>query len=229
LDIAIEWEGDPRFQSKHAHVSDDLIRLIQAVELACSTNRTVIPPTKGGKPLPAFLPENFFERRVVAIHPAAGTPTRQWPAQYFSQLIDLLIEDHDVNIALIGGPDETEIADEIIGTVRHQERVVSCLGKMKLIETTEFLPSCALFVGNNSGPSHIAAALGVPTVAVHSGVIASEEWGPYGPAGVAIRRDMSCAPCYIAKPDDCPRSLACLHHLGAGEVLKVCSGFLATP
>jgi ADP-heptose:LPS heptosyltransferase/GT2 family glycosyltransferase len=228
LDITLEWEGDPRFLVKHAHVSDDLIRLVQAIELACSDDRTVVSSPKVMDRLPEFLPADFGERRIVAVHPAAGTPTRQWPAHYFAQLIDLLVEDYDVNVAIIGGPDEIEIADTILADVRHSDRVVSCLGKMKLQETSEFLPKCALFVGNNSGPSHIAAALGVPTVAVHSGVIASEEWAPYGPTGVAIRRDMTCAPCYIAQPEDCPRSLACLGRLSAGEVLEVCSRFLAT-
>jgi ADP-heptose:LPS heptosyltransferase/GT2 family glycosyltransferase len=227
LDIALEWEGDPRFLAKHAHVSDDLMRLVQAIELACSEDRTVVPTPKTMDKLPDFLPQDFGDRRIVAVHPAAGTPTRQWPARYFAQLIDLLIADYDVNVAIIGGPDEVEIADAILADVRNSERVASCLGKMKLQETSEFLPRSALFVGNNSGPSHIAAALGVPTVAVHSGVIASEEWAPYGPRGVAIRRDMTCAPCYIAQPEDCPRALACLGRLSAGEVLDVCRRFLA--
>jgi ADP-heptose:LPS heptosyltransferase/GT2 family glycosyltransferase len=226
LDITLEWEGDPKFHGKHAHVSDDLLRLVQAIELACSDDRVVVDDPKVLADWPGFLPSDFGQRRVVAVHPAAGTPTRQWPTPYFAQLIDLLIKDHDVNVAIIGGPDETDIADAILAAVRNPDRVVSCLGKMKLHETSEFLPKCALFVGNNSGPSHLAAALGVPTVSVHSGVIASEEWAPYGPMGVAIRRDMTCAPCYIAKPEDCPRSLACLGRLGAGEVLQLCSQLL---
>jgi ADP-heptose:LPS heptosyltransferase len=165
---------------------------------------------------------------VVAIHPAAGTPTREWPAASFAQLIDLLARDFDVNVAIIGGPGDRAIVDEILASVRHGDRVTSLLGQLSLEHLADFLPACALFVGNNSGPSHLAAALGVPTVAVHSGVIASEEWGPQGPVGVAIRRDMSCAPCYISTADECPRGLACLTRLTAGEVLEVCRPLLAT-
>ena len=227
LDVALEWEGDPKFQSKHAHVSDDLVRLVQAVELACDDDRTVLTPVAGPSPLPPDLALKLHEKRVVVIHPAAGTPTREWPAASFAQLIDLLVEDFDVNIAIIGGPGDQAIADAILDAVRHKHRVTSLLGRLPLARTAEFLPACALFVGNNSGPSHLAAALGVPTVAVHSGVIASEEWAPHGPTGVAIRKDLSCAPCYIATVDECHRRLACLTRLTAGEVLEVCRRFLA--
>ena len=60
----------------------------------------------------------------------------------------------------------------------------------------------------------------------HSGVIASEEWGPNGPLAVAIRRDMSCAPCYISKVEECHRKLACLTRLTPGDVLEACAPLL---
>jgi hypothetical protein len=60
------------------------------------------------------------------------------------------------------------------------------------------------------GPKHIAAAVGIPTVGIHSGVVDPVEWGPIGPNAVALRRNMTCSPCYLAKAEDCPRALACL-------------------
>jgi ADP-heptose:LPS heptosyltransferase len=84
-----------------------------------------------------------------------------------------------------------------------------------------------LFVGNNSGPSHIASGLGVPTVAVHSALVSSDEWGPLGPSAVALRRDMSCAPCYIAHAEQCHRNLACLQSLSPFDVHRLCQRFLA--
>jgi len=226
LDICLEWEGDPKFHPKHSHVSEDLLRLVQAVELACQADRSVVVRRPGPSPLPPDLAARLRERRVVALHPAAGTPTREWPASSFAQLIDLLVGEFDVDVAIIGGGGDQDVVDAILAATRRADRVVSLLDAIPLDRLADFLAGCALFVGNNSGPSHLAAAVGIPTVAVHSGVIASEEWGPSGLAGAAVRKDMSCAPCYISKPDECHRRLACLTRLTAGEVLEVCRRFL---
>ena len=132
-----------------------------------------------------------------------------------------------MNVAIIGGPGDQGVVDNIMARVRRHDRVTSLLGTLSLGQLSDFLPTCVLFVGNNSGPSHLSAALGVPTVAVHSGVIASEEWGPQGPAGVAVRRELTCAPCYIAMVEQCHRHLECVVRLTAGEVLNVCRPLLA--
>src|SRR5581483_8410224 len=97
-------------------------------------------------------------RRRVCIHPATGAPIRQWPAAHFAALIDL-----------IGGADEAELADRIVALCRRREAVASLAGRVGLAELPELLAGCALFVGNNSGPKHIAAALRVPTVGIESG------------------------------------------------------------
>ena len=56
----------------------------------------------------------LFVKPVVAIHPGAGNITKQWPEEHFSALIDLLIERNNVNIMLIGGPDEVDVADALV-------------------------------------------------------------------------------------------------------------------
>ena len=89
------------------------------------------------------------------------------------------------------------------------------------------LTACALYVGNNSGPKHIAAALGVPTIGIHSGVVDAIEWGPIGKRAVAVRRNMTCSPCYIARLEDCPRSFACMRGLEPNLVQEVSEIFLA--
>jgi ADP-heptose:LPS heptosyltransferase len=111
--------------------------------------------------------------------------------------------------------------------VRQRSAVHCLVGKFKLAELPTLISQCALFVGNNSGPKHIAAALGVPTIGVHSGVIDSNEWGPLGDNAVAIRRNMSCSPCYLEKINDCPKDLACIRGLGAGQVYRQVSRMLA--
>ncbi|MGH7052966.1 MAG: glycosyltransferase family 9 protein, partial [Stellaceae bacterium] len=91
----------------------------------------------------------------------------------------------------------------------------------------DLLRRCALFVGNNSGPHHLAAGLGVPTIGIHSGLVDAREWGPVGPHAIALQRDMECGPCYLPSPDHCPRALACLTGLRPGDVHRACRKLLA--
>jgi hypothetical protein len=86
-----------------------------------------------------------------------------------------------------------------------------------------------LFIGCDSGPKHIAAASGVPTIGIHSGIVDPAEWGPMGERAVALYRDMSCAPCFLAKPEHCPRGLACVEMLDPTLVWQMARRLLGRP
>jgi ADP-heptose:LPS heptosyltransferase len=88
------------------------------------------------------------------------------------------------------------------------------------------LARTSLFLGNDSGPKHIAAGLGVPTVGIHSGTVDVREWGPIGPNAVAVAREMVCSPCYLSNPEDCRRGLACLRQLSPEIVYDTCRRLL---
>ena len=154
---------------------------------------------------------------------------RQWPAEYFSLLIDQLLERENIHVILVGGPDEEAVGAKVLESVSARRSVWSLIGKLKLDELPAVIGRCALFVGNNSGPHHIAAAIGVPTVGIHSGVVDAREWGPMGDTAVAINRVMTCSPCYLSKPEECGRSLACLRGLLPADVLRICQLMLAQP
>jgi ADP-heptose:LPS heptosyltransferase len=212
LDIALDWDGDRTLQRKRNHVVDDLIALVDAVGHASENDRVLMQPGPAALPL-TELPEavaRLFAKPVVAVHPGAGNVTKQWPEEHFSALIDLLVEKNCVNILLVGGPDEVEVADRLVENVQHPEAIASMTGKTSLTALPRLLKNCVLYIGNDSGPKHIAASVGIPTVGIHSGVVDPVEWGPVGLNAVALRRNMTCSPCYLAKAEDCPRSLACL-------------------
>ncbi len=154
---------------------------------------------------------------------------RQWPAGRFADLIDMLVVGHGARAMLIGGPDERALADAILAEVADPSAVRSVVGDVELADLPGLIGACTLFVGNNSGPQHIAASLGVPTVGIHSGVVDAAEWAPLGPLAVAVRRDMACSPCYLNRPEDCHRNLACLTGLQPAAVFAACARFLARP
>jgi ADP-heptose:LPS heptosyltransferase len=168
-----------------------------------------------------------YQRRIVCVHPASGNEMRQWPPERFAEIANALIATEDIDIALIGGPDEAEFAGDVERRIRKMDRVHNLVGKFKLDELPYFLDTCALFIGNNSGPKHIAAGIGVPTIGVHSGVVDAREWGPLGPCAVAVQRNMSCGPCYLATRDQCHRGIACVRELTAAQILATCQKFLS--
>ena len=227
LDIALEWQGDIPRTRQRSHIGDDLCRLIDAVASAANRDRHILrlpAPLDAGR-LNELPPTTG--RRYVCVHPGAGTETRQWPAEHFAVLIDLLVLDHDVDVFLIGGPDETEVAAEVLDRVTHKEAVRSLVGLTDLTDLPALLASAALFVGNNSGPQHIAAGLGIPTVGIYSGTVDAREWGPIGPNAVAVQRNMRCSPCNFSKVEQCPRGLACLIDLPPSAIYKVCQEMLS--
>ncbi|HVY17659.1 MAG TPA: glycosyltransferase family 9 protein, partial [Rhodopila sp.] len=229
LDVALDWDGDRNLQRKRNHIVDDLMALVNAIGHASESDRVVMKAPPEPMPLADMPPEvaALFAKPVVAVHPGAGNITKQWPEAHFAALIDLLVERNGVNVMLVGGPDEVEIAKTVMGHVLHAEAIASMAGKTSLAALPALLRTCALYIGNDSGPKHIAAAAGVPTIGIHSGVVDPVEWGPIGPNAVALRRNMNCSPCYLAKAEDCPRGLACLNALEPNLVYETADRMLA--
>lgn len=237
LDIAVEWEGDPRLADKRQHVSDLLLRLADAVANAAASPAAHLAgnllPSLGKETRKAAshlrtvlqaagLPAAFGKQGVVAIHPGAGVPLKQWPAAEFAGLIRLLLADRALGILLVGGVEDGPVAHEIASLVDRPEAVHILAGRLPLDELALLLNGCVLFVGNDSGPKHLAGALGVPTVGIHADHVDATEWGPLGPRAIAVRRHMRCGPCYISDEADCPRNVSCLRGIRPSQVWRAC-------
>jgi ADP-heptose:LPS heptosyltransferase len=228
LDLALEWEGDIRDAAKRAHISERLVQLVAATHAACIQEAAPPdPPPLPPSAVPALarLPAGFLGRPIVCVHPGVGNAIRQWPATHFAGLIDLLAE-AGLHAILIGAPSETAIAKEVLAQVATRASVHSLVGAVKLADLPDVMRACVLFVGNNSGPQHLAASLGLPTLGIHSGVVDATEWAPLGTQAAAIRRRMVCSPCYLEFASDCPRNLACLEGLRPRDVFEACKRLL---
>ena len=228
LDIAVEWEGDLPGMAKRRHFSNDLVSLIDAIAAECEPGSGLLADLPA-RPLPPAALElvESLDQPLICVHPAAGDEIRRWPAVYFAQLIDLLVERDNVQVAIIGVAGDQEVARNVLQTMRHRSRVFNLAGTVELSDLVALLSASALFVGNNSGPKHLAASLGVPTVGIHSGNVDPREWGPAGRRAVAVWRHVHCALCQFSKPEQCDRSLACLTGLRPVDVYPVCKRLLA--
>ncbi len=143
---------------------------------------------------------------LIAIHPGAGwySTARRWPAAHFAALIATLVRERDADILLLGGPDEEDLAAEVRENVPADERarVYNIAGRTSIAGTAALLQRCALFIGNDSGPMHLATAARIPVL----GIFGLSNWrafGPYVPPAPdvpdqparIVRQDLPCQPC----------------------------------
>lgn len=132
-------------------------------------------------------------RPRVALVPASRWPTKNWPAPAFHALAARLQREAGASIHLVGGPGETglcgEIARDLPGTT-----VVEA-GRHTIPQTGGLLAHMDLVIANDTGPIHLAAALGTPVLALF-GPTDPRRTGPYGAGHRVLMRDLPCQPCY---------------------------------
>ena len=147
--------------------------------------------------------------RFIAVNPVAFWETKLWEDQKFAELGDRLREELGIGIVLTGG--EAGPLERIRGRMRTE--AVNLGGRTTLRELACLYRQASLLVTTDSGPMHLAAAMGTPVVALF-GPTDPARTGPYGPGHRVIRRALSCAPC-LRKRCDNPR---CMTEISVEEV-----------
>ncbi|MBN2060486.1 MAG: glycosyltransferase family 9 protein [Deltaproteobacteria bacterium] len=128
----------------------------------------------------------------IAIHPGARGRLRRWKSGRFADIALRLKEAFSANIILIGGPDEAEIVD----SVEKEMGVTADLRStsLSLLHMAALFRRCSLFLGNDSAPGHIAAAVGCPTLSIF-GPTFPHIWRPVHPNGEIIFKNFPCCGC----------------------------------
>jgi len=136
----------------------------------------------------------------------------RWPEENFAAAAEALHRRHGAHVLLIGGSAEVPIAERIATMLSARSvSVINAAGKTSIGQSQAVLKQADLLICNDSGPMHIGAAMGVPTLAVF-GPANPVRWGPYGPEHRVVRLDLDCSPClFMGKLGKCPRQyLECL-------------------
>lgn len=159
--------------------------------------------------------------RIVGINPGGDRPNRRWSTEGFSLLADRLGEKGQARIVLLGGPGEEAIAERI--QERMRQKALNLAGRLTLNDLVYITSRLDLLVTNDSAPMHIAAALGIPLVAL---------FGPGNPARVgpcaprdryrAVIKQVECRPC---DKDACAFPI-CLERITVEEVYDACMDLL---
>jgi len=168
----------------------------------------------------------------VAIHPGASKRPRAWHPERYGALARALHGAVGARILLIGGAEEAALLESIQSGLKG----IPCFAPgpaLRLKEMAGILATCDLFVGNDSGPMHLAAALRVPTVGIF-GPGRGATTGPVGPPNrvAVIERDYPCAPCRQDFFRECPPAPSgkpfCLEEIKVDEVAQVALSLLAS-
>lgn len=135
------------------------------------------------------------QARLIAVHPEAGYPSKEWGEDKFGELIAKLTEVPEQAVLILGLSKKTDRLAASCASSHHQ--VINLAGKLSLREMTAVLSWCHLFFGNDSGPSHIAQALGIPAVVIASGTNEYEKWGIWREPFKIAKHTVPCSPCHL--------------------------------
>lgn len=131
---------------------------------------------------------------MIAIHCGGHYFIRKrWPLDYFIQLIHHVHRKTDLSVVLVGGREDFENSLTI---QKAAPKAINAVGRFKLTETAVLLKNCKLYLGNDSGPLHLAAAMRTPTLGLFGPTAPGQFYPYFPPFHTFIYKDLSCSPCY---------------------------------
>jgi ADP-heptose:LPS heptosyltransferase len=208
--ISVDYPGS-LLDVRH-RVDDDLPEPERALSLARAAGFALPDGDDGRLAVRRPLPSIDHEPGYVVLHPGASVPARAWPAERCAEAVEALA-DAGWRVLVTGGPGERALTAAVAGT-----RGVDLGGATTLAEMAALLDGAAAVVVGNTGPAHLAAAVGTPVVSLFSPVVPAVRWAPYGVPTVLLG-DQS-APCRDTRARECPvPGHPCLNSVTAADVV----------
>jgi len=179
------------------HFRDQMLSLINNLEYDESLNNEVIISTEEKIKADKII-ENmplFKNNIIIGMHISGNIKNRIYSLKKFAILCDIIHEKINASIVLVGSKDDDDVNRELIELVKRKEMIMSVAKEFSLIQFFYFVKKMDYFIGNNSGPSHVAGIQGVSTLVIYGSRHPSQEWSPMGNT-IVVERPMSCSPCY---------------------------------
>ncbi|MBI4687003.1 MAG: glycosyltransferase family 9 protein [Nitrospirae bacterium] len=130
---------------------------------------------------------------LIGFQLGASAEDKRWPVEFFAELSDRISGYFGAKVVLIGSGGETGSGEEFERTA--QAKPLNLIGKTNLKELTALLKRCTLLISNDTGPLHIATAVGTKVVDISLASVHFRETGPYAEGSFAIEADIPCSPC----------------------------------
>jgi lipopolysaccharide heptosyltransferase II len=158
---------------------------------------------------------------IFGLNPGAEYgPAKRWPVERFIAAVKEIQTKTDCTWILFGGKNDLPIANQIASQIPStNSQLLNLCGQTSLRELMSLLKSCRIFLTNDTGPMHVAAALGVPVMAIF-GSTSPELTGPISSHEIQhqiIKSDAPCSPCFLR---ECPIDFRCMNGISAERVVK---------
>jgi heptosyltransferase-2 len=204
---------------KSAHQSNEYLHLAAAL----GANPAPLPPKLVITPEEMAAAAKKFGLEGIAgpifgLNPGAEYgPAKRWPVEKFIEAAQEIRRRTNCAWVLFGGKGDVEITSQIQAALGNGPNVFNLAGKTSLRELMALMKRCQVFLTNDTGPMHVAAALGVPVVAIF-GSTSPELTGPVSEAPLQIlKSDAPCSPCFLR---ECPIDFRCMKGIGVERVVE---------
>lgn len=222
--LLTNWVPDPEPESKIRHEVRRQLDLAAAV--GCRTLDTrlsfSVPPSALAT-VRALLREAGDARPLIVVHPGASAASRRYPAASFARAIDLLADHTSCSVVFTGDAAEAALVESVRSGMSHPSH--SFAGKLGLAELGALIAQADLLVTNNTGPAHVAAALGTPVVDLYA--LTNPQHTPWQVRSRVLFHDVPCRNCYKSV---CPQGHHdCLRRVAPEAVAAAARDLLALP
>jgi lipopolysaccharide heptosyltransferase I len=191
------------------------IMLLDAIGIPCSDIEYNLPvQAQDREVVDSLLVQNGIKnsKLLVAINPVAKWDTKLWANSKFAELADRLVKQYGANVVFTGSQSDRSTIQDIVS--RMDTQATNLAGDTTLITLAALYEKADLTISTDTGPMHIAAALGTPTVALF-GPTAPWRTGPFGSFHQVIRVDLECNPCFKRQCE----TIKCMEQISVAQVL----------
>ena len=162
------------------------------------------------------IPHSEFR---ISISPGAMHFTKQYPAKYYSQLIDIMINKFNAQVILLGRKSEKNLTTKISSNCKN--KILDLSGKTGIIDMAVIIKNSDLFISGDCGPMHIAGALNKSQIAIFGSTHPKLGFAPINPNAVIIQKELNCRPCSLHGREKCPKGhFKCMVDIKPEEIFE---------
>jgi len=162
--------------------------------------------------------------KILAIHPGASCPSKIWPNDRFAEVADRLIDRYGFKVLFVAAAADLALAQRVVKQMHHP--ALNLTGKISVSQLASVLKRCQLFISNDSGPVHIASAIGIPVISIfgrNQKGLSPQRWGPLGVKDKILHKEVGCIECLA---HNCEKEFACLKAITVDDVLNAADSLL---
>jgi len=162
----------------------------------------------------------FYGGPLLGLAPGSNRLSNRWSVKRFQEIATLWCEKGG-RVVVIGGPSDVELGEKVVESIG--DFGLNLCGKTTLVESAAVLQECKVMLTNDSGPMHLASAVGTHCVVTFSARDFPGKWYPRGSGHVVLRKNIECSPCLAEK---CDFDNQCMNDISTEEVWREVKCFL---